>query len=153
MREVLFSDRIYAYLDETGQAMLNQAQQNARDAGLNTRSIISTSDSSCAWFPWTGTSAITTLALLAEYAGLGIIEVSDGLSIDFNAPAIDVITAFQLVIASLPDPLHLAKNHPDKQRRKYDEFLDETLLDRSLACDLIDIPEAMSCLTRLVTDS
>ena len=58
-----------------------------------------------------------------------------------------------MVSAATP-PLQLAQRLPAKQRRKYDRFVDEALLDRSLAHDVIDIPEAMSCLQRLLaTDS
>ena len=150
MREVLFADRAFAYLDETARAMLNQAQQSARDAGLNTKDLIATSDSSCVWFPWTGSSALTTLLLIAKHVGLATPEASDHLSIDFISPVAEVTAALRLAIASPPNPLQLAQRLPAKQRRKYDPFVDDALLDRSLAHDVIDIPEAMSCLQRLL---
>ena len=149
MRDVLFSETAFAYLNESAREMLMQARQTARDAGLNTSDLIATSDSSCLWFPWTGSSAMTTLSLIAEHAGLAIPEVLDRLSMEFKAPAVDVIAALRLTVVSPPDPQQLAQRLLNKQRRKYDQFVDETLLDRSLAHDVIDIPEAVTCLQRL----
>ena len=130
--------------------MLAQARQTARDAGLNASDLIATSDSSCLWFPWTGSSAMTTLSLLAEHTGLATPEISDRLSMEFKAPAVDVIAALRLAVVSPPDPQQLAQRLLNKQRRKYDPFVEETLLDRSLAHDVIDIPEAVTCLQRLL---
>lgn len=154
MRDVLFSENTYAYLDETAREALFQARQTAHDAGLNTSDLIATSDSSCLWFPWTGSSVLTTLSLIAEHAGLATPEISDRLSIGFKSPTIDVVAAFRRAVVSPPNPLQLVRRLLSKLRRKYDHFVDESLLDRSLAHDVIDIPEAVTCLQRLlVTDA
>ncbi len=150
MRDVLFSETAFAYFNESAREMLAQARQTARDAGLDTSDLVATSDSSCLWFPWTGSSALTTLSLIAEHAGLATPEISDRLSMEFKAPAVDVIAALRRAVVSPPAPQQLAQRLLNKQRRKYDQFVDETLLDRSLAHDIIDIPEAVTCLQRLL---
>ena len=125
-------------------------KRKTHSVSFKSKVAIATSDSSCVWFPWTGSSALTTLSLLAEHVGLAAPDASDRLSIRFNSPVVDVLAALRLAIASPPNPLQLAQRLPAKQRRKYDRFVDEALLDRSLAHDVIDIPEAMSCLQRLL---
>jgi hypothetical protein len=55
------------------------------------------------------------------------------------------------LLARPPSAESLADGVPDLQRRKWDQFVSPELLKLSYAADLLDVPAALDCLTRLQT--
>jgi ATP-dependent Lhr-like helicase len=146
MRETLFADRPYPYLDRTAATLLERARQDARAASLPSRPFVELSESRCVWFTWTGTRIQRTLCLMARLFDM---EATDeDVAILFAAPVADVLAAYRNLLHQPPTPHDLAKAMSVKWIRKFDELVAEPLLVESLAHDFIDLDGAIETIHR-----
>ena len=148
MRDVLLSASEYPYVNATGQELLAKARTAAGQAGLADSPLIPLSASTTLWFPWVGTHAQTTLALLLTRCRLRV-TVHD-VALEIDAAADKVRHALAGCHRQLPAPAVLAKLLPGKERRKYDWCLSDDLLTWSIEQDVINLPEASLAISELL---
>jgi ATP-dependent Lhr-like helicase len=148
MRDVLFGDKRYAYLDPTAGELLQRARENARISSLVSRPFVELSDSRCLWFTWTGTRVQRTLCLMARLFDMEVVD--NDIAIRFSAPVADVTAAYRNLLQRPPSAKSLAQAMPSKCIRKFDELVAEPLLVESLAHDVIDLEEACRVIHRAI---
>ena len=76
MRQVLFEDVEYSYLQKNAFKRLQSVRELARDAGLNKRNILQLEKGKCWIFPWMGTVAYRTLERLLNRFCRESLEIS-----------------------------------------------------------------------------
>jgi ATP-dependent Lhr-like helicase len=140
MRCVLADSDEPLYLDPSGQLLLKAARQIARRTGVLSPGYIVRTNS-VQWFPWLGTRGMLTLKLHARCAGIS--AETDLLSITYMETDVD---RWRGHLKSIQDgnynALALAQTMAVKTFEKFDEALDETLLDEANAHDRLDLPSA-----------
>ncbi|HKQ49469.1 MAG TPA: DEAD/DEAH box helicase [Phycisphaerae bacterium] len=142
MRTILADTKSYPYLNPTGTQFLTVARAAALSAGVLHTPLIAPSDHECLWFTWMGTRVQTTLTAMLRLQGLTCVE--RGVAIDIRHPRQDVVVAVESLIKSCPAPAAIAGQVQPKQRRKYDHWFDEGLLNSSLAQDVLDVSGALT---------
>lgn len=147
MRDVLTSDRELSYLNDHAAQLLRQARAVVRDAGLDRRNIVPLSPTRLLWFTWTGTSVQATLQLLARRCRLDATDHE--IALEFNVSLNDLREAFFVCLRQMPNAAALAALEPWKQRRKYDSFLSDELLDWSFAREVVDLSSARELIASL----
>ena len=140
MRNVLFDETTYPYLNVTANRLLQQARKLAQRKSLFKSPIIVLGDDYCLWFTWTGSTIQRTLCLMAELAGLRVDD--QNIAICFNAGPQKVSDCYKRFLTSPPTAQKLVEKINDKRMKKFDEYLSEALLVEALARDHIDIPGA-----------
>lgn len=140
MKEVLINDKLYPYLSTKGSQILTRSRQTARNKAIWDSPILPLGQRSCIWFTWTGTRAQRTLEVMALAKGIRARDL--GVAMEFECSQDEVVQAYQQILDNPPSLLSLAKLLVNKQRRKYDNFLTDELLNRSLAESALDITEA-----------
>jgi ATP-dependent Lhr-like helicase len=145
MREILCSDTPFAYIDGTSAELLEEARHTARTARLDSRCLLETANNTVLWFTWTGSKTQNTLRWIFE---------SQGLTVTDHDVALEIPLSPQELVAKLA-PLSadglaaedLAESTKIRELRKFDRFLDESLLVQSLAADHVDIEGANKLMT------
>jgi ATP-dependent Lhr-like helicase len=140
MREALLGNAQFPYLDETSAELLEAARLTARTSGLSSRRVLDTADHTLLWFTWTGSNTQNTVRWFLESLRLKVTDHDIALEIplalqDFAA----VLSQFSV---ACPSAEELAESTKIRELRKFDRFLDESLLIQSLAADHIDIDGA-----------
>lgn len=148
MRQVLLEDRRYRYINDEAERILGQAREAARSAGLHENPIISLGDNKSLWFTWTGTLAQRTLMALAREAGLDPADHDVGLSLSASRNRIERFC--HSLIDSPPDLRDLASQLHEKRLRKFDRYLDDSLVREGLADCAFDMKEAQRVAAQLV---
>lgn len=142
MRDILLGSSQYNYLDQTSAQLLEEARITAGKAQIGTKHLLDTADNSLLWFTWVGSTTQNTLRWILEGLNLKVIDHDVALEIPLSLQAfLKVLT--QLKGATLSS-LDIAKSTKIRELRKFDRFLDESLLVQALAADHIDIDEARS---------
>lgn len=147
MREVLFSDCHFAYLDAQAGEWLANARDVALNAGLLHGDLFEDSDGGCIWFTWTGTRAQTALMLMLT--GQGLNPEDWKIAVKTKQSTTELLDRVQALVKKMPTNIDLAAAMLVKQRRKFDQYLDDGLLAESLAESAIDLPEAMQVIQSL----
>jgi ATP-dependent helicase Lhr and Lhr-like helicase len=147
MRDVLLSDRIIGYLDDTAKGILSDARKTASVSSLGQSNFVAISTARCYWFTWTGSRIQRTLMLLASSMGLRAKDQEIAIEFEDLSPT-EVAAKFLAIEEGNIDSMVLVRQLPSKQFRKLDELLSEDLLTESLAADYVDIPGAIECLNR-----
>ena len=77
MREILLSDKQYAFLGSNAAARLSNARRVALNAGMNKKCVVFLGGQSYVLFPWLGTRSFRTMRrILKKYSSeLGIFDV------------------------------------------------------------------------------
>ena len=140
MREVLLSSKRYSYLDPTSIELLDQARHEAFETGLAHFPVIEVA-SECRWFTWTGTREQRLLVAALEMKGVEAVEESLALRVPMRAG--DFLKFAKEVCSNFPTSRELARFIEPKQRRKYDRYLSDDLLEESLAADVESYEEAL----------
>jgi len=149
MRQVLLSDKDYAYLSKGAKIWLNEARVAAAEASLRTSSWVELSSQSCLFFPWCGTKTLMTMTLLSKYAGIES-GARDDVAIEFRASVSDTRTRLLELLKYLPTPEDVADLAVEQVFRKYDEYLPSDVLESSFIANIMNYPYATQELRRLV---
>jgi len=148
MRDALFSDRSFSYLNDAATRLLSEARMTARNASLHRHCLLEISPKCTLWFTWTGSNRQATLRLLAVRSRL---EVTDrDIALEFAASAQEVRAAFADCLRAMPDAMIVAALEPHKERRKYDMYLPDDLLNWSLAQEVVDLNGARELIETLL---
>ena len=149
MRQVLFEDIEYSYLQEKARERISSARKLARSAGLDQSNILPLGQNSCSVFPWLGTIAYRTLERWIRYAGKEELRIiSTGgispyfLTVQFRGPAIEEFR--QWVISKHDEEIDeedMVGETEAPQLQKYDEFVPPELLRKAFTADCLDIEE------------
>lgn len=140
MREVLFSDSSFVYLDDTSTELLGEARHTARTARLASRSLVSIGERSTLWFTWTGTKTQNTLRWLFECLGFTVTDHDIALEMQLSLQ--DLAAKLARFMEDRLTAEELAQSTKIRELRKFDRFLEESLLVQSLATDHIDVDSA-----------
>jgi len=149
MRQVLFENVEYSYLQKNALQRLRKVRQLAQQVGLDKHNILQLEKGKCCIFPWMGTVAYRTLErLLNSYCreSLEITSIS-GLNPYYLIIKLgkDKFKYLYREIASLceqritPEDLVSTSEAPEIQ--KYDKFIPHPLLRKAYASDYLDIKE------------
>ena len=149
MKEILRQQTVPGYIDSTSAQLLAQARSEAAVSGVLERDLLQASDGHLLWFPWTGSCILWTIDRLLERASIDSSPEWFGLSLEFHESRSAISDRLAVLLARPPSAESLADEVPDLQRRKWDQFVSPELLNLSYAADLLDVPGALSCLTRL----
>ncbi len=144
MREVLLSDKQYAYLGDNARARLENARRVAENAGMADRCVVFIGGQSFVLFPWLGTRSFRTMRrLMQKYAGeLGISDIqSEGCCyITFKArdrrAGEQLLSAIDNIVSRDGlDTLSLVGDGECPIFDKYDELIPPELLREAYAAD------------------
>ncbi|NMG08999.1 DEAD/DEAH box helicase [Brasilonema sp. UFV-L1] len=149
MRQVLFEDMEYSYLQNNALKRLQSVRELARDAGLDKRNILQLEKGKCCIFPWMGTVAYRTLERLLNCFCRESLEIS---SISGDHPYFLTLKLahkkFQSVYFEIVSLCEQRINNEDlvndaeaPQIQKYDEFIPYPLLRKAFASNHLDMSE------------
>ncbi|MCB9845474.1 MAG: DEAD/DEAH box helicase [Phycisphaeraceae bacterium] len=138
MREVLHAPPGAPYLDTLGREVLSTASACAAESRLAERALLPLGRDRTLWLTWTGTRAQRTL--LASIRHVGMTGHDREIAIEVEATPDDLWTALPSLLE--PAPERLARHVTPRAWRKYDELLDDPLLDAGIAADRLDLDEA-----------
>ncbi|NJM70851.1 MAG: DEAD/DEAH box helicase [Scytonema sp. RU_4_4] len=149
MRQVLFEDIEYSYLQENALKRLQSVREIARDAELDKRNIFQLEKGKCCIFPWMGTVAYRTLERLLNCFCRESLEIS---SISGDNPYFVTLKLAPKKIESLYSEIvslceqriyneDLVSHAEAPQIQKYDEFIPYPLLRKAFASNHLDMLE------------
>lgn len=140
MRSVLVGEDRPDWLDAASLEYLELARDAARRAGLDKSSMLDL-DGRVRWFPWVGTRTMRTLHCWSQHVGLRCDK--DDLSLAFDDISLEHLEAHLADFAEHGvDPLKLAELMPNKQRERFDIYVEDGLLDKANALDRLDVRSA-----------
>ena len=142
MRELIFSQTIPPYLDETAKDLLRKSQVAAQRAKLMENCFYS-EGKDLIWFTWTGSKINRTLMGLGKY--YGGLEVSDeGIALVFDGCSYEKIRSeYRKIVASQVSSLGLAEKFPNLAMEKFDPFLSMGILAEVFANNCLDLHGAL----------
>lgn len=154
MREILLSDRNFAYMRERARKRLAIAQQAAKSIDLASSSIVPLADKRFLVFPWCGTRPFTTLVRLLVHSDVKVLNAFEPYYIEVRAEWATVMELRQHLAElcqSPPSAKELSKPVDDNEllRNKYDRFVPISLLRKAYSVDYLDIPGAVESIRRL----
>ncbi len=148
MRMVLFENNEPSYIDENSKLLLRAARRTAQLVKLHENDVI-VAHQSIQWFPWAGTRAITTLALLAKFCQIPC--ETDRLSLTYGLASLDDFSEhLRKVLDSAIEERALARLLPVRATEKYDDFVPDQLLDEGNVLSRLNITEAKECCQRML---
>lgn len=140
MREIVVGSSEIPYLNQQASEWLAESRHAAKCAGLCSQDLFEDANGGCVWFTWTGSRAQNALMLMMSLRGLAPEDLS--IAISYRESPGQVLDCLRGLLKELPTSIELAAAMPVKLLRKFDEYLDDELLVRSLAASAIDVPEA-----------
>ena len=148
MKAVLQQDTIPAYLDATAVTLLRESRRVAALSGAASKAGLVVGKAGVRLFPWAGAKIHATLWALAK--SQGIITAMDRLSIAYRTINLQQLEEhFRFVLEEPHDPVVLASLILGKQVQKFDQYLDEDLLDRANSTRLLDLPRTVRLVATL----
>ncbi|MGH8002255.1 MAG: helicase-related protein, partial [Brasilonema sp.] len=149
MRQVLFDDIEYSYLQNNALKRLQSVRELARDTGLDKRNILQLEKGMCCIFPWMGTVAYRTLERLLNCFCRESLEIS---SISGDNPYFLTVKLAHKKVESLYYEIvslcgqrinneDLVSHAEAPQIQKYDEFIPYPLLRKAFASNHLDMSE------------
>ena len=135
---MLTGNNRFAYLDPTGEKLLRCARDAITEAGISSANLFALGPGETAILTWTGTRVQQTIRTMLSCAGVE--SKDEGIALVLPLAASDVKHALQSCMAMAHDPLRLAGNIHPRWRRKYDQLLNDDLLDISISRNFIDLP-------------
>lgn len=148
MRQVLSSASRLAYLDPEAQSLLDEARRAAASAGVLSKDCIALGPRRTAWFTWTGSQIQQTLSAMFKCTKVDAADELVALCFELDEQALAAALANCLHADLAPE--QIAANLSVRQRRKYDAYLGDALLNWSLAGDAADLRGARELLGRAV---
>ena len=148
MKRIYCDGVVPPYLDQTAGAFLSEGRADFRAMRLGERSVIEIGEG-CLIFPWTGTLASYSLALILN--DLGVKAAVEGVCIsvsDANSRAVENALR-ELCEGDPPSAVELAGTVENKVVEKHHPLLTEDLLTRDYASSRLDITGALE-VARLV---
>ena len=151
MLSVYMSSNVPAYLDPSAARLLAEGRANFIRFGLDSHPVVQWGADTLI-FPWRGDRIISTLATALTTTGVDV--EPDGICLTMaNASPAEAITRLTTLATSGPaDPLRLAASVQTKIVEKYDDFLNDKLLDIAYASRSLDIGGAWHSLTSLLSE-
>ncbi len=149
MRQVLFEDTIYSYLQNNAVKRLQQVRKLAINSELDKKNIVLLSKDKCCIFPWMGTLAYRTLERLLNSFCRESLEIKSigGVNPYFLTLKLgkDKFKSLYPEIKSLCEQRitveHLLTSAEAPEIQKYDEFIPHPLLRKAFANDYLDMVE------------
>ena len=149
MRQVLFEDIEYSYLQKNALERLQRVRSVTRKAGLDQQNILLIEKGKCCIFPWMGTVAYRTLERLLNCFCRESLEIQSisGVNPYFLTIKLakDKFKYLESEIISLCEQRitaeNLVTNSEAMEVQKYDEFMSDSLLQKAFANDYLDILE------------
>lgn len=144
MREVLLSDKKYAYLGENAAARLENARRVAENSGMDKNTVIFLGGQSFVFFPWLGTRSFRTMRRIMQKnaAELGISDIQSQGCCYITFKAKDKNAGYRLTRAIEEiierdglDTLRLVSEGECPVMDKYDEYIPAELLREAYAAD------------------
>ncbi len=143
MRSIYEGTSVPAYLNKTSQQLLSEGRTAYFRLQLD-RSPIYSHGSHTTIFPWRGDLVMNTLAVILRTEGIEANQHEIAIEC-MNTPAEKLLSVLRrLEEAAPPDPVALAKRVANKERDKYDIYLDETLLAEAYAARNLDVAATWS---------
>jgi ATP-dependent helicase Lhr and Lhr-like helicase len=149
MRQVLFEDVEYTYLQKNALKRLQLVRELARNTRLDKRNILQLEKGKCWIFPWMGTVAYRTLERLLNHFCRESLEIS-GISGD-NPYFLTIKLAPKKIEYLYPEIVSLCEQRIKNedllsdaeapQLEKYDEFIPYPLLRKAFASNHLDMSE------------
>lgn len=144
MRALLAGTDEPPYLDGGAKTLLKAAREMACRSGVLSPGYI-VREESVQWFPWVGTRGMRTLELYARCDGIIAATDRDRLSITYKQTD---VARWHKHIESIHEGNHkaldLAQHMTVKTFEKFDDVLDEDILDEANARDHLDLPCAVA---------
>ncbi|BAZ19539.1 DEAD/DEAH box helicase domain-containing protein [Kalymmatonema gypsitolerans NIES-4073] len=149
MRQALFEDVDYSYLQNNALKRLQSVRELARDAGLDKRNILQLEKGKCWIFPWMGTVAYRTLERLLNRFCRESLEIS-GISGDnpyfltIKLPPKKAEYLYSEILSLCEQRIKnedLLNDAEAPQLEKYDEFIPYPLLRKAFASNHLDMSE------------
>ncbi|WP_341526969.1 DEAD/DEAH box helicase [Nostoc sp. UHCC 0302] len=149
MRQVLFEDVEYSYLQKNALQRLQTVRQIARNAELNKQNILQLEKGKCCIFPWIGTVAYRTLErLLNSYCRESLeIRSIGGVNPYYLIIKLDN-NKFKNIYAEIASLCKqriaaedLISSSEASEINKYDKFIPHQLLRKAFAQDYLDLVE------------
>ena len=140
MREVLLTDRPYAYLDTEAATLLADARKAAGSCVICHEDLVNLSDRRTAFMTWTGSRTQETLQ--AMFRLMDVVTDDEGIGLVFHLSVEDTEQALAEAANQVFDPAAIAGTMELRRRRKYDWLLSDELIDTSLARGWLDIAGA-----------
>lgn len=149
MRQVLFENIEYSYLQKNALKRLQSVRELARDAGLDKRNILQLEKGKCCILPWIGTVAYHTLERLLNCFCRESLEISSisgdnpyFLTIKLAPKKIEYLYAEILSLCEQRIKNEdLVSDAEAPQIQKYDEFIPYPLLRKVFATNHLDMSE------------
>jgi len=149
MRQVLFEDIEYSYLQKNALERLQRVRSVTRNAGLDQQNILLIEKGKCCIFPWMGTLAYRTLERLLNCFCRESLEIQSisGVNPYFLTIKLakDKFKYLESEIISLCEQRitaeNLVTNSEAMEVQKYDDFMPDALLQKAFANDYLDILE------------
>lgn len=149
MRQVLFEDTEYPYLQTNAMKRLRVVRELARNSGLDQKNILLLAKNKCCIFPWMGTVAYRTLERLLNMSCRESLAIK---SISGVNPYYLIIKIDKTKVNSLyPEILSLCEQRITTENllndaeapeiQKYDKFIPHALLRKAFASDHLDMEE------------
>ncbi|GAA0976281.1 hypothetical protein GCM10009555_035590 [Acrocarpospora macrocephala] len=148
MRLIYESSTVPAYLDVTGQQLLDEGRQAYRRLGLRSNPFVGFGNDTLL-FPFRGDTIMTTLTLALHARGFTVTRQGLALAMSDITPLAAARLLDELTETGLPDAIALAGLVPDKRIDKYDDVLSEPLLARSYAARKIDLAQTREAIQAL----
>ena len=149
MRELLTSNSELLYLHEGGVKNVTAAREEFDRLQLVRRDFVSVG-SGIRWFPWVGTKALLTIVTAAKQREIEV-ECS---RYHLYFPRTSGSESFRQMLIDLAednfDNVELASHLPTKHFHKFDEWVDDEILDRSNALRILDSATARLAAGRLL---
>ncbi|WP_017315782.1 DEAD/DEAH box helicase [Mastigocladopsis repens] len=149
MRQVLFEDVEYSYLQKNALERLQSVRELARDAGLDKRHILQLEKGKCCIFPWIGSVAYLTLERLLNCFCRESLEISSMsgdnpyfLTIKLTPKKAKYLYSEILSLCEQRIKNEDLLSHAEApQIQKYDEFIPYPLLRKAFANNNLDMSE------------
>jgi len=149
MKQVLFEDLEYSYLQPKARARLKEARALAKMVGLEKNHILFLGGDTYAIFPWLGTRSFRTLTrvlkhVLASELGISNVEGEPSNYLIFKMGKGDCEALRQRLVAlareGVDPELLLGKNEAPVMQ-KFDQYVPASLLRKAFAHDHLDVEE------------
>lgn len=137
MRQVLFGNSTYVYLDEMASHMLSMARDLAVRANLARNPLVQ-DGRDVWWFTWTGSRIQRTLAALGQhFAGIDLVD--EEIALRFSHVSVhEVLTKYSRLSDNCPPPEEIASKVSLKIVEKYDHYLSPGIQSLAYTRNLLD---------------
>ena len=149
MRQILFEEDDYTYLQKGAKERLSGARQIARSLNLDSKNILPLGGDTWCIFPWMGTIAYRTLERFLKFhceGSLGISSISGQspyfMTFKLNKDRVaDLCKKISLLAQKGIESESLVGTEERPQLQKYDEFVPANLLRKAFVADSLSVRE------------